>query len=282
MRLASEALLANAKSPPKAPVRRPKDSLYGASPPSNGTIRVPKAAELVSNALRREIVRGIVQPGAALPQEKILMERFAVSRPTLREAIRILESEGLVRMTKGALGGALVQRPSVDVATRYLGLILQVNRTSLTEIYRVHALIEPAAARLVAESGNREAARELRECYNAGLSHLDNDFQFGTDTARFRIKLIELAGIPTLTLLIGVLDDILERCWAAVSAKAGLEIDTGRAKQRGTRSIEKLINLIEQGDGAGAEEHWRKHTAMVEKMMASQLDSTTIIDILDA
>jgi len=244
-------------------------------------VRIPKAAEIVANELRRQIIRGVLAEGTALPPESALMARFGVSRPTLREAIRLLESEGLMRISRGARGGALVQRPSTELATRYLALILQVENTSLAEIYRVHALIEPAAVRVVAESRSPNAAAELRACLAQGRENIDNDIMFGTDTARFRNKLIELAGIQTLTLLASVLDDILERCWGSVMATAGQQADTDQIKRRGLRSFEKLIELIEAGDGDGAEAHWRKHTASVQKTLQKWLESKRVVDLLD-
>ncbi|EIV96383.1 transcriptional regulator, partial [Frankia sp. QA3] len=59
-------------------------------------VRVPKTAELVAAHLRRQIVRGELHEGDALPPEAVLMEQFGVSRPTLREAFRVLESEALI------------------------------------------------------------------------------------------------------------------------------------------------------------------------------------------
>lgn len=258
-----------------------KATLYNSRYSGDSKVRVPKAAEIVSGELRRQIVRGEIAVGSLLASESTLMERFGVSRPTLREALRILESEGLIAISRGSRGGAVVLQPSIGLATRYLSLILQVNGTSLAEVYRVHALIEPSAARLVAESRNPDAPIELRRCLSEGLSHFDSDFQFGTDTARFRNKLIELAGIPTLTLLTTVLNDILERCWASLTATAGQEVDNRKAKRLGLRSLEKLIEFIERGDGPGAEAHWRKHTASVEKTMRNWLESKRVVDLLD-
>jgi len=258
-----------------------KSSLYNSQNAGKGTIRVPKAAEIVSSEIRRQIVRREIAVGSLLAPESALMERFGVSRPTLREAVRILESEGLISISRGARGGSVVLQPDIGLATRYLSLVLQVNGTSLAEIYRVHALIEPVAARLVAESRNPVAAAELRRCFSAGMAHFDNDFQFGTDTARFRNKLIQLAGIPTLTLLTTVLNDILERCWASLTATAGKETDNRKAKRLGLASLAKLIEYIEKGDGPGAEAHWRKHTASVEKAMGKWLESKSVVDLLE-
>src|SRR6476661_7873987 len=81
--------------------------------------RVPKMAELVAAQLRRKIVRGELAEGEALPAESALMAEFAVSRPTLREAFRVLESESLISIRRGARGGARVQLPNGNVAASY-------------------------------------------------------------------------------------------------------------------------------------------------------------------
>src|SRR5439155_5195777 len=65
-------------------------------------VRVPKTAELVAAHLRRQIVRGELKEGDALPPETALMEQFNVSRPTLREAFRVLESEALITVRRGS------------------------------------------------------------------------------------------------------------------------------------------------------------------------------------
>jgi GntR family transcriptional repressor for pyruvate dehydrogenase complex len=71
-----------------------------------GTVmRAPKTGELIATHLRRQIVRGELLPGETLPAESQLMEQYGVSRPTLREAFRILESETLISVRRGSRGG---------------------------------------------------------------------------------------------------------------------------------------------------------------------------------
>jgi DNA-binding FadR family transcriptional regulator len=98
-------------------------------------LRVPKMAELVSDRLRRQIIRGELSTGDALPSETALMARLGVSRPTLREAFRVLESEGLITIRRGAHGGARVQSPNGEIAGRYAGLLLEFRRTTLADVY---------------------------------------------------------------------------------------------------------------------------------------------------
>ena len=73
-------------------------------------VKVPKTAELVATQLRNQIVRGDLREGDALPPEAALMAQFGVSRPTLREAFRVLESEALISVRRGARGGAACAR----------------------------------------------------------------------------------------------------------------------------------------------------------------------------
>jgi DNA-binding FadR family transcriptional regulator len=253
--------------------------------PGNGRaaskVRIPKAAEIVSKELRGQIVRGEIQEGESLAPEWELMQRFGVSRPSLREAIRILESEQLVSIQRGARGGAVVHRPNAQVAMRYVSSVLQADGTTLHDIYRGHMLVEPAAARHVAENFADSAPAVLRRCIEEGRAHLDHDFEFGIAAARFRNTLIELAGVPTLSLLMGMLNEIFERYWGTVTATAGQQIDTTPSKRRGLRALEKLIEYIEAGDGDAAEAHWRKHMQAVEKAMRNWLPAAKVIDILD-
>src|ERR1700737_3860241 len=89
------------------------------------TVRVPKAGEMVAAQLRRQIVLGQLKEGDQLPSESVLMEQFGVSRPTLREAFRILEAEGAITVRRGVRGGARVQVPDTNGAAPHIGLPLQ-------------------------------------------------------------------------------------------------------------------------------------------------------------
>src|SRR5437879_811212 len=98
---------------------------YGMAEPASVSVQVPKAAALVASELRRQIVLGERVEGEMLPPEVQLMAELGVSRPTLRQALRILETELLVTVHRGRNGGTKVNRPSSQVAGRYLGNLLQ-------------------------------------------------------------------------------------------------------------------------------------------------------------
>ena len=88
--------------------------------------RATKASERIARELTRRIVRGELKEGDALPAEATLMKKFGVSRPTMREAFRILEAEQLISVSRGSRGGARVHLPELDVVARRGDLIVVV------------------------------------------------------------------------------------------------------------------------------------------------------------
>ena len=112
-----------ARSTPLAPMIGP-DAVSSAP---GAPIRSPKTAELVAGTLRRMVVDGQLKEGDYLPNEAELMTHFGVSRPTLREAVRVLESERLVEVRRGSRTGARVRVPGPEIVARPAGLLLELS-----------------------------------------------------------------------------------------------------------------------------------------------------------
>ena len=126
-------------------------------------VRSPKTAELVAGTLRRMVVDGQLKDGDFLPNEAELMTHFGVSRPTLREAVRVLESERLVEVRRGSRTGARVRVPGPEIVARPAGLLLELSGATIADVMVARSGIEPMAARLLAESGTPEAFDELEQ-----------------------------------------------------------------------------------------------------------------------
>lgn len=88
-------------------------------------IRIPKVADIVAETLRRKIVVGDYAPGQLLPPEAALMEAFDVARTTIRDALRVLETEGLLEVRRGGGGGGRVKAPSTSLVADYAAALLQ-------------------------------------------------------------------------------------------------------------------------------------------------------------
>jgi DNA-binding FadR family transcriptional regulator len=239
-------------------------------------VRVPKAAELVAAQLRREIVSGKLAEGDALPTESALMEQFGVSRPTLREAFRVLEAEALITVSRGARGGARVQVPKTEVAARYAGLVLRLRGATLADVLETRAIVEPPlAARLARKRTNADLA-QLRAALAEGEEAVDDDAKRAAHH-HFHQVVIELAGNQTAQVLMDILDDIVNRATEARLRRGG----SAEATHLGTRSHRRLVELIEARDADGAERVWRKHIVETTKYLTEDGAASTVMDVLD-
>src|SRR3954452_18570152 len=135
------------------------------------TVRSPKTAELVAGTLRRMVVDGTLKDGDFLPNEAELMAHFGISRPTLRDAIRVLESERLVEVRRGSRTGARVRVPGPEIVARPVGLLLELSGATIADVMVARAGIEPMAARLLAESGTVDAFDELDKMLADHIPH---------------------------------------------------------------------------------------------------------------
>ena len=102
--------------------------------PSVLNYRHPVAASHVAAVLRRMIVGGELPDGSTLPRQEDLGMQFGVSHPSIREALRMLEAEGLVTVLRGNRGGAVVHSPDATGAAFTIGLVLERQRTALHDV----------------------------------------------------------------------------------------------------------------------------------------------------
>ncbi len=251
---------------------------------NNGTgIRVKKTAELVAANIRRAIIRGETPPGENLPAEAKLIERFEVSRPTIREALRILEFEGLISVSRGARGGAKVREPDSEFISRAMGIALQARGVTVSDVYEARTIIEPAAARIAAETRPREAAEVLRAHIEQEYEALKTETVIPHLTAEFHSLLVQQSGNQTLALIALALHNLVRthQMLAHRNRHAEPQEASKKRSRLGVKSHEKLVELIEQGDGEGAKQHWLLHMEHTKTFYLDRFAQTSIIDILE-
>ncbi|MFG2959397.1 FadR/GntR family transcriptional regulator [Streptomyces sp. NPDC048291] len=243
-------------------------------------VRVPKMAELVAARLRRMIVRGELTEGESLPSETALMEQFAVSRPTLREAFRVLESESLINVRRGARGGARVQIPEGTVAARYAGVVLEYRGTTLKDVYDARTVIEAPCAGLLAERRTDEDLARLRAAVAEAEGLMDDPSAFIRAHTEFHALVVELAGNQTLGVLNGMVRHIIDQAnWSHVDLDAGSP-ENIRANRRGFRAHVALVDLVAAHRSEAAEELWRVHLQEAEDYLLQSRSMTTVLDLL--
>ncbi len=234
--------------------------------------------EQIADELRALIVSGELAEGASLGREPDLVERFGVSRPSLREALRILEAEGLITVVRGVLGGVIVHQPNERMTARTAALVLQSRNVTLGDVHEARTVIEPAAVRILASSPRRKSIDELKALVEQQRAVIEDPEAFGQANARFHERLVALAGNQTLSIVAEMLNEIVARAVTAVSqSPRGKSLAT---RQRGIRSQERLMELIAIGASMDAEVHWRNHMEAVGKVMIGQ-QAKTVIDLFD-
>jgi DNA-binding FadR family transcriptional regulator len=243
---------------------------------------VPKVAELVAAMLRRRIVRGELSEGESLPLESTLLDQFGVSRPTLREALRILETEGLISVRRGSRGGSRVHVPTSETAARFVGHVLEHQSVRLADVYEARCLLEPPCVALLAERRTAEDVATLRRAIEEARLIADV-VDRGNVQNRFHDLVLQLAGNETIAVLGGVVRHIIDR---ATQIRAtgdthadGLQPDA--AVDAGGRSHELLVELVEAGDAEAAAAHWRRHLDAIATYLTAQPAAERVVDLLD-
>ncbi|WP_029137312.1 FadR/GntR family transcriptional regulator [Nakamurella lactea] len=234
----------------------------------------------VAAQIRSQILDGQFSDGDLLGRELELIDRFGVSRPSLREALRILEAEGLVSVLRGASGGVVVHRPNQEHLARAAAMVFQARNIRLDDVFAARAILEPAAVKVVAGLPHRvRIVGRLRYLIEAQRLVIEDPVLYGQANASFHTGLVACAGNETLSTIAQMLDEIVARAVTAVSMSDGTA-EPVAVRRRGLRSQERLVACIENGETRAAEQHWKLHMEKVGRVMLGQRAST-VVDLLD-
>jgi DNA-binding FadR family transcriptional regulator len=147
-------------------------------------VSVPKSYDVLAGKLRETILGGGVREGESLPSERELVSQTGLSRGSVREALRMLAVEGLVRPRHGRLGGNIVTLPGKESMAHFINQFVIGRKLSLRTLQETRETIEPTLARLAAE--RRSAADVTR------LRALNDDLaQAVSDRAQFAAVNVE-------------------------------------------------------------------------------------------
>jgi len=237
-------------------------------------VRRPRVAELVASTLRNRILSGDLRDNAALPKHDELFAEFGVSMPSIREALRILETEGLITVRRGARGGAIVHRPDPTTAGYVVGLLMQANRIDVADLAAAVQQIEPLCAGMCAAREDRAETvlPELRAVQADSADVFDDFPKFVEQMRRFHETMLRCSGNDTIRLLLGILENIWytqEAAWAPrVNGRA--EPPETKARYQSMREHDLLIDAIARGDVDGATQLARNHLHDAQRLV--QLD----------
>ena len=223
----------------------------------------PRVAEMIAATMRDRIVSGEIEDGALLPKQDDLLEEFRVSRPSIREALRILETEGLITVRRGNMGGAVAHAPTARDAAYMFALALQSRDTNFEDLAGALTLVEAACAALCAGRKDRKSAvvKVLRSNIDKRRELLGEGLEFARLSRDFHDNLVASCGNKTMILVAGTLEALWssqeERCADATAA------DESHAQLRLRRSTladhKRIVDAIDAGNPDLAEKVTRRH-----------------------
>jgi GntR family transcriptional repressor for pyruvate dehydrogenase complex len=202
-----------------------------------------------SNLLAESIAEGIMRTGLRagdrLPTEAEMVEQYGIGRATLREALRLLEAQGVIEIRVGAGGGAFVARPQPQSLARLLSILLRMSDVSLREVLDARRLIEPELAAQAARQRDERQLAALRDCHEQLVAAPRGSEEWRRLNREFHTLLGEASHNRPLALLWTALSTIADGHEAGVRYTAD---SIGEA----VVAHHKILKAVEAGDADAA------------------------------
>ncbi len=224
----------------------------------------------VAEAIKQWVMDEGCQPGDRLPSEAELIERFGMAKGTIREAVRILEAQGLVRSRTGPGGGVFVHQVSAERAAALLGNYFYFQELSIDDVYEIREALEPElAASLAGKLDDADLSRleAVMASYAAPASTPEEEREQHIASLRFHALLAELSGNPLMRFLIRFTANLLAQI--TVSRKL-YEPQNPELWSSGTAYQARLLAALRDNEPDAARAILREHMRNAHRLMARQ------------
>lgn len=233
------------------PPRLPADAT--ASAISVGRVSVPKASDVLAGQLRARIRSGELGTGQALPTERDLVLQTGLSRASVREALRILEVEGLIETRTGRGGGSRVSRPAGRELSRHLDLFIWGREVGFEELNEVREALETVAAEGAARRRTEADIADLRAKTSAVEAVVETVPAYLQANVAWHMAVVQASHND---LLIGFMDVLSN----AIHKETELEAFDSPAVREATLKIHRsILNAIVAGDSEAARRRMARH-----------------------
>jgi DNA-binding FadR family transcriptional regulator len=213
--------------------------------------RTDKLSERLARTILSDILEEQLAVGAMLPSEAAMMEGYSVGRNSLREALRILEIHGLVKIKPGPRGGPVVSPVSSEDLARSISFFLNALGATFGDLLRARLIIEPLMARLAADRMSDESARTVRAVLARHDEVGPEAHEWMPESAAFHVLVNGMSGNPVIDLVCRALIEIyVERTPSSYPAGDSEQVH---------RTHARIAKAILNGDADLAEQRMRSH-----------------------
>lgn len=220
-----------------------------------------KASVVIYEQIQDMITSGELKPGDKLPSERKMMEMTQRSRPTIREALRMLENADLIRTVPG--GGAVVKELGSKSVEKPLENMLMLNQISGRELLEFRELNEVAIARWAAERRTDEDLAQMEECLHDAQKHLSNADQY----LQMDVKFHSLIAKAAHNRMAEIVETVIHQMVCNLLLAAYNNKDESHRKKMFksiAASHEEIYLAIKDGDLEKAQESMRRHLGQFE------------------
>jgi GntR family transcriptional repressor for pyruvate dehydrogenase complex len=224
----------------------------------------------VAEAIKDFIVREGLQPGDRLPSEPELIERFAMAKGTIREALRLLDAQGLVKSRTGPGGGTFVHEPSQERAEALLANYFYFKDLTISDIYQIRRVLEPELVADLAGALDPDVMEELRDILGSYAEPAETDEEERDQhvaTLQFHKLLADQSANPLLSFLIGFMLTILTDITVYRKLYTPINRDLWA---RGLDYQKRLLDALENGDSKAARAIMKAHMQTAGPLMEGQ------------
>ena len=216
-------------------------------------VTTQRASEAIYEQIKELILTGGLKPGDRLPSERSLMESLQRSRPTIREALRMLEHAGFIRTVPGT-NGAVVREPGADEAQESLMSLLQTNKVTIGELSEYRLANETAVARWAALRRAEEDIAGLGTILDGAAELLsERRFEeFIDHDAAFHSALARAGKNSVAALLAQILSRLTEPLMLEAARRQGEEENRDMC-ERILSMHREILGAVAAGDGDAAE-----------------------------
>jgi GntR family transcriptional repressor for pyruvate dehydrogenase complex len=237
-------------------------------------MQVPKASDVLAEDLRERILRSEFPEGTALPPERELVTQTGMSRTTVREALRILEVQGLVHIKTGRSGGAFVQKPGEESMASTVSLLIRGRKIRLADLLETREAIEPACAQLAALHRTDEDIEALDRA-NAAITTDGSLSDFLQANVDWHVAVSVASHNELLT---GFMLALSRAIYASTDNQGLVDAAVRKTTVQAHKSI---TDAIKAGDAAAAVRRMGRHVhAYAEAVLA--VEDRTAIEVADA
>lgn len=229
-------------------------------------VRQARASGEIVTQIERAIFGGAFSPGDRLQSERELAEEFGVSRITVRDALRVLEARGLIRVKVGASGGAFVAESNADNVSESISTMILLKRMTLSELAEARTVVETATAELAAQRWGAEHLARLEETVDRGRRVVREGAPHTEASMDFHVALAEAARNELLSATVRAYRDLLIQTLHDMR-----DVRSARMTQK---AHEEIIEAVRSRDAEEARQLMLTHLEDFEKRLRRWLQTS--------